>query len=395
MRRTITLVLALLAMNGIMAQAPAFPGAEGHGRYVTGGRGGTVIHVTNLNDSGPGSLREAVSGNDKKIIVFDVGGVIPLSRALSIGNNTTIEGQTAPSPGITIRYFTVSPDADNLIVRFIRARRGQEKNVKNAAIAKMNLFLHGASDFCIRQGDTLANPQIMQGGSIATFDCVIANPPFSLKAWNRTMWSNDPYGRNIWGTPPQDYGDYVWLQHMVKSMRPGRGRMAVVLPQGVLFRGNEEGEIRRKMVERDFVEAVVTLGDKIFYGTGLSPCFLILRWVKLADRVNKILMIDGSKILTQKRAQNILTDEDVDRLYKLYADYADVEDFSRVVAKEEIAAKGYDLSVNKYVKYHAEAVRPYAEVKAEFEQAVADVKAASEKFRTLMMASGMMKEETK
>ena len=130
---------------------------------------------------------------------------------------------------------------------------GQEKNVKNAAIAKMNLFLHGASDFCIRQGDTLANPQIMQGGSIATFDCVIANPPFSLKAWNRTLWSNDPYGRNIWGTPSQEFGDYVWLQHMVKSMRPGRGRMAVVLQQGVLFRGNDEGEIRRKMIESDSV----------------------------------------------------------------------------------------------------------------------------------------------
>ncbi len=134
MRRTITLVLALLAMNGIMAQAPAFPGAEGHGRYVTGGRGGTVIHVTNLNDSGPGSLREAVSGNDKKIIVFDVGGVIPLSRDLSIGNNTTIEGQTAPSPGITIRYYTVNPGSNN-IIRFIRARRGQEKNINDGADA--------------------------------------------------------------------------------------------------------------------------------------------------------------------------------------------------------------------------------------------------------------------
>ena len=255
---------------------------------------------------------------------------------------------------------------------------------KNAAIAKMNLFLHGASDFCIRQGDTLANPQIMQGGSIATFDCVIANPPFSLKAWNRTLWSNDPYGRNIWGTPSQEFGDYVWLQHMVKSMRPGRGRMAVVLPQGVLFRGNDEGEIRRKMIESDYVEAVVTLGDKIFYGTGLSPCFLILRWVKSAERVNKILMIDGSKILTEKRAQNILTDEDVERIYKLYTDYADVEDYSRVVGKDEIAAKGYDLSVNKYVKYHVEAVRSYAEVKEEFEKAVSNVKEASEKFRTML-----------
>lgn len=267
---------------------------------------------------------------------------------------------------------------------------GQEKNVKNAAIAKMNLFLHGASDFCIRQGDTLANPQIMQGGGLATFDCVIANPPFSLDVWNRALWSNDPFGRNLWGTPSQQYGDYVWLQHMVKSMRPGRGRMAVVLPQGILFRGNEEGEIRRKMVESDFVEAVVTLGDKIFYGTGLSPCFLVLRWVKPAERVRKVLMIDGTKILTQKRAQNILTDEDVDRLYKLYTDFSDVEDYARVVSVDEIAEKGYDLSVNKYVSYHQEAVKPYAEVMAEFGRAVADVKAASLKFRDLMKAGGYL-----
>lgn len=267
---------------------------------------------------------------------------------------------------------------------------GQEKNVKNAAIAKMNLFLHGASDFCVRQGDTLANPQIMQGGGLATFDCVIANPPFSLDVWNRGLWSNDPFRRNLWGTPSQQYGDYVWLQHMVKSMRPGRGRMAVVLPQGILFRGNEEGEIRRRMVESGFLEAVVTLGDKIFYGTGLSPCFLILRWVKPHGRERKVLMVDGTKILTQKRAQNILSNEDVDRLYKLYADFADVEDFSRVVDVSEIAEKGYDLSVNKYVKYHVEAVKPYEEVKAEFEQAVVEVKSASQKFRNLMKAGGYL-----
>ena len=118
-----------------LAQAPAFPGAEGNGRYVTGGRGGKVIHVTNLNDTGTGSLRNAVKSNEKKIIVFDVGGVIPLSSDLSIGANTTILGQTAPYPGITLRYFTVRPNGNNIIMRFLRIRRGQEKNVNDGADA--------------------------------------------------------------------------------------------------------------------------------------------------------------------------------------------------------------------------------------------------------------------
>lgn len=117
-----------------LAQAPAFPGAEGHGRYVTGGRGGKVIHVTNLNDKGTGSFRAAVTGNSKKIIVFDVAGVIPLASDLTIGSNTTILGQTAPSPGITLRYYTVRPE-DNCIIRFIRLRRGQEKDVNDGADA--------------------------------------------------------------------------------------------------------------------------------------------------------------------------------------------------------------------------------------------------------------------
>ena len=125
---------AALMSAAALAQAPAFPGAEGHGRYVTGGRGGKVIHVTNLNDKGTGSFRAAVTGNSKKIIVFDVAGVIPLASDLTIGANTTILGQTAPSPGITLRYYTVRPE-DNCIIRFIRLRRGQEKDVNDGADA--------------------------------------------------------------------------------------------------------------------------------------------------------------------------------------------------------------------------------------------------------------------
>ena len=133
-KKILTSMAAALMSAAALAQAPAFPGAEGHGRYVTGGRGGKVIHVTNLNDKGTGSFRAAVTGNSKKIIVFDVAGVIPLTSDLTIGSNTTILGQTAPSPGITLRYYTVRPE-DNCIIRFIRLRRGQEKDINDGADA--------------------------------------------------------------------------------------------------------------------------------------------------------------------------------------------------------------------------------------------------------------------
>ena len=151
-RKLLTLMFAIAVSLSAMAQfekAPAFPGAEGHGRFVTGGRGGKIVHVTNLNDSGTGSLRAAVSGTAKKIVVFDVAGVIALKSNLNIGDNTTIMGQTAPSPGITVRYFTVQPGNNN-IIRFMRFRRGQEKNVDDGADAmwqrnKSNIILDHCS----------------------------------------------------------------------------------------------------------------------------------------------------------------------------------------------------------------------------------------------------------
>lgn len=261
---------------------------------------------------------------------------------------------------------------------------GQEKNVTSAAISKMNLFLHGASDFNIMHGDTLRSPKILQGSEVAKFDCVIANPPFALEKWGATEWSNDRYGRNIWGTPSDSCGDFAWIQHMVCSMAPASGRMAVVMPQGVLFRGNEEGRIREKLVKSDLIEAVITLGDKLFYGTGLSPCFLVLRRLKPAEHSARILMVDGTKILTPKRAQNVLEQKDIDRIYQLYIDYKNVEDFSKVVTLSEIEEKGFDLSPNKYVDYHKEEIRPYEEVKQEFFAALEAVKIAEAEFQKLI-----------
>lgn len=263
---------------------------------------------------------------------------------------------------------------------------GQEKNVVNSAIAKMNLFLHGASDFYVLQGDTLRDPKILQSGNIAKFDCVIANPPFSLENWGSTEWGSDKYKRNLWGTPSDSCGDYAWIQHMISSMAPGHGRMAVVMPQGILFRGNQDGEIRKKLIESDLVEAVITLGDKLFYGTGLSPCFLILRRMKPAEHSGRILMIDGTQILTQRRAQNVLEPSDVDRLYELYKGYADLEDFAKVVTLQDVRDKDYSLSPNRYVEYHKEEVRPYAEVLAEFKQAYEDVKRLELEFAQLINA---------
>ena len=260
---------------------------------------------------------------------------------------------------------------------------GQEKNVVNAAIAKMNLFLHGASDFNIMQGDTLRNPKILSGGELATFDCVIANPPFSLKKWGATEWANDKYGRNIWGTPSDSCGDFAWIQHMIASMARGNSRMAVVMPQGVLFRDDEKG-IREKLIKSDLVEAVVTLGDKLFYGTGLSPCFLVLRRLKPAEHSARILMVDGSKILTTRRAQNILTPEDVDKLYEFYTNYKDVEDYSKVVSIQDVENKDWNLSPNRYIAYHKEDVRPYSEVLQEFKDALHAVQDAETAFRNVI-----------
>lgn len=260
---------------------------------------------------------------------------------------------------------------------------GQEKNVTNAAIAKMNLFLHGASDFNIMQGDTLRDPKILQGGTVAQFDCVIANPPFSLKKWGETEWRNDKYGRNMWGTPGEK-GDYAWIQHMVKSMKLGTGRMAVVMPQGVLFRGNEEGEMRKKMVQTDLLEAVITLGEKLFFGTQLSPCILIFRRHKPIEHSARILMIDASKILTVKRAQNELSPENVQTIYQHYLDYTDKEDISRVVTLDEIAEKDFILAPNRYIHYHQEEQESYESVKARFAAAVQAVREAEEAFNRLM-----------
>ena len=226
----------------------------------------------------------------------------------------------------------------------------QEKNLTTSAIARMNLFLHGASDFQVVRGDTLRSPAFFLGDSLATFDCVIANPPFSLEKWGGEVWASDPYGRNFAGMPPDKSGDYAWVQHMIKSMAPKTGRMAVVLPHGALFRMGKEGEIREKILGMDLLEAVIGLGPNLFYGTGLAACILVFRQRKAKDRKNKVLIVDASKEFKTGRAQNELLPEHVAHIHQWYRDYKDVAGIARVVTLDEIAANDHNLNIPRYVE---------------------------------------------
>ena len=269
---------------------------------------------------------------------------------------------------------------------------GQEKNLATSAIGQMNLFLHGARDFTVVQGDTLRNPGFLKRGSLQTFDCVIANPPFSLKNWGAEAFSSDIYGRNIWGCPSDSCADFAWLQHMVSSMDPKKGRCAIILPQGVLFHGGKDGEMRQKLVESDKLEAIVTFVSGVFYSTGVSACALILNNNKPAEHKNKICLIDASNIYTPKRAQNIMTDDDIQQVCDLYADYQDVIEKCKIVTLDDIKSKDYTLSVNSYIeKKQQETIDP-AVVKKEFLEALSAVTTAEDKLKRLLVEGGYIHE---
>ena len=226
---------------------------------------------------------------------------------------------------------------------------GQEKNLTSSTIARMNMFLHGMEDFDIRREDTLRNPVFFQADGLQTFDCVVANPPFSLKDWGAEDWVNDPYGRNFAGTPPKRNGDMAWVQHMVKSMN-SNGRMAVVLPHGALFRKNVESNIRKAILEKDLLEAVIGLGPNIFYGTPIAVCIMVLKQNKDADKKNKVLFIDASDQIRIGRAQNFLESEHIQQIYGWFKNYKDVENYVKVATYNDFKENNFNLNIPLYVE---------------------------------------------
>jgi len=261
---------------------------------------------------------------------------------------------------------------------------GQEKNLTSSSIARMNMFLHGMEDFKIVREDTLRNPAFFDSDGLQKFDCVIANPPFSLKDWGADSWISDPYGRNIAGVPPKGNGDMAWVQHMISSLND-KGRMTVVLPHGVLFRKASEQKIRKALLEMDLLEAVIGLGPNIFYGTQLAACILVFKKKKDKTKKNKILFVDASDQIRVGRAQNFLEKENVQQIYDWYLSFKDVENYVKVVDMKLIIENDYNLNIPLYIEKTIEDNLPSVEeAMIQLKAAWENSQKAEEKFKKLL-----------
>ena len=225
---------------------------------------------------------------------------------------------------------------------------GQERNLMTSSIARMNCFLHGIEDFQIVRGDTLSEPKLVQRDQLMRFDVVLANPPYSIKQWDRDAFASDPWGRNLFGTPPQGRADYAFWQHILCSLKVKSGRCAILFPHGVLFR-QEEADMRRKLIESDIVECVLGLGPNLFYNSPMEACVVICRAAKPKARKGRILFINAANEVTRERTQSFLTDDHIDRVVEAYDKFEDEPGFTNVATVARIRGENWSLNIPLYV----------------------------------------------
>ncbi len=281
-----------------------------------------------------------------------------VTRLVEPKENDRIYDPTCGSGGLLLKASKQVPSGKVAIY-------GQELNAQTWALCTMNMFLHGVDDAKIRQGDTLSNPQHTKDDKLMTFQVVVANPPFSLDKWDSGFLSNakpdekgrkqekmtaslDPYGRFDLGVPPASKGDYAFVLHMLHSLDADHGRMAVVLPHGVLFRGASEGKIRKQLIELNLLDAVIGLPANLFYGTGIPACILVFR----KDRKREdVLFIDasGEGNFEKGKNQNLLRPCDIDRIVTTYRNRENVDRYSRRVNRREIRENDHNLNIPRYV----------------------------------------------
>jgi len=252
---------------------------------------------------------------------------------------------------------------------------GQELNLSTSSIARINLFMHRLDDFQIKRNDqgTLLKPAFLDGDSLAKFDVVIANPPFSLKKWGYEFWKNDPYGRAFAGLPPDSYGDYAFVQHMLSSMKENTGRVGLVLSSGALFRGTEK-LIRQNIIEKhDYLVAVIQIAGNIFYGATIAPCILIFKHKKSEAEKGNVLLINASEIYEKGRAQNYLRESHVDEIYQIYKNREEKEHISKIVKISEIKELDWNLSITRYIEpISKEKIIPLKQASSELKEAIID-----------------------
>ncbi|MCB2226713.1 MAG: type I restriction-modification system subunit M [Desulfarculaceae bacterium] len=224
---------------------------------------------------------------------------------------------------------------------------GQEAIGSTWALAKMNMFLHSEDNHRIEWGDTIRNPKLLDGEDhLKHFDVVVANPPFSLDKWGHDIADADRFGRFRRGIPPKTKGDYAFILHMIETMKPVSGRMGVVVPHGVLFRGSSEGKIRRQLIEENLLDAVIGLPEKLFYGTGIPAAILVFRKKK---KDKSVLFIDASREYKDGKNQNLLTEENLAKILETYSTRQTVDKYSHLATLDEIEENDFNLNIPRYV----------------------------------------------
>lgn len=224
---------------------------------------------------------------------------------------------------------------------------GQEAIGSTWSLAKMNMFLHGEDNHKIEWGDTIRNPKLLdQNGNLKTFDIVVANPPFSLDKWGCEEAENDKFGRFRRGVPPKTKGDYAFILHMIEVLKPKTGRMTVVVPHGVLFRGSSEGQIRQKLIEENLLDTVIGLPEKLFFGTGIPAAILIFKRSKKDD---KVLFIDASREYKDGKNQNQLTQDNIEKIVATYRARKSVAKYAYLATLEEVRDNDFNLNIPRYV----------------------------------------------
>ena len=216
------------------------------------------------------------------------------------------------------------------------------------------MFMHGIDEFTLTSGNTIDKPQILEHDEIKQFDVVMSNPEFTVTNWSQAQFINDPYGRNILGTPPQGNADYAFQQHILKSLNPKGGRSVTVLPHGVLFRDAEQ-EMRQNIVKQDLVEAVIGLGKNLFFGSSMECCLIICRHNKPFDRKDKVLFIDAKDEIKLGRNEAFLTKLNIKKINEIYQKYYEQDGFSKIVDNDDILSKNNgSLSIPLYVNKQTE-----------------------------------------
>lgn len=286
-------------------------------------------------------LERFASGAGKKAGEFYTPGQVSelLARLLAPKKGDTICDPACGSGSLLIKVGRQADKRDFALY-------GQESNGTTFALCKMNMFLHGMDSFRIEWGDTLRNPRLHEGDQLNKFDIVVANPPFSLDKWGQDEAAADPYLRFQRGLPPKSKADYAFICHMIETAREGSGRVGVVVPHGVLFRGAAEGKIRQKLIEENLLEAVIGLPANLFFGTGIPAAILIFNKGKTTGDV---LFIDASKEFKDGKNQNHLTDEHVQKIVNSYQNFETIDKYAYRATAQELADNDFNLNIPRYV----------------------------------------------